>query len=247
MSFVKKIEKLFVFVFVVSWDTALFFLNLLLPKYKLGHVVPKGAPGHGGQWPEYVPPKDGDSRSPCPMLNAMANHGILPHDGKNITFRELNTKIRQTFNFAPSFCFFVPKFSADFLHKSYFKDTLDLEDLSLHSEEAIEHDASLTRQDAALVPDQGKPDLKLVHDLLNEATEKMPDGSPRLTIPDLSRALSKRRVDAKRTNKDYTESFFHNTFGSAKYDTLCYLLRRYANRIVVPEQCSPSLAATLTI
>ena len=148
------------------------------------------------------------------MLNAMANHGILPHDGKNITFKELNVKVRQTFNFAPTFCFFVPKFAADFLHRSYWTGHFDLAELSLHN--AIEHDGSLTRQDAAIVPDQGKPDLKLVHGLLEGATGTMPDGSPGLTIPDLSRALSKRRVDAKKTNEDYTEDFFHNFFGSSK-------------------------------
>jgi len=26
-----------------------------------------------------------DSRSPCPALNALANHGYLPRDGKNIS------------------------------------------------------------------------------------------------------------------------------------------------------------------
>lgn len=148
------------------------------------------------------------------MLNALANHGILPHDGKNISFSELNHKVRQTFNFAPSFCFFVPKFSADFLNRSYWSGRFDLEELSLHN--AIEHDASLTRMDAALVPDQGKPDPTLVAELLGEATGTMEDGRPLLTIPDLSRALSKRRVDARKTNKHYTESFFHNMFGSAK-------------------------------
>lgn len=150
------------------------------------------------------------------MLNAMANHGILPHDGKNITFKQLNTTVRQTFNFAPSFCFFVPKFSANFLSRSYFDDKFDLADLSMHSEKAIEHDASLTRQDAALAPDQGVPDQELVDDLLNVATGKNEDGSPRMTIPDLSRALSKRRADARKSNRAYTESFFHNLFGSAK-------------------------------
>lgn len=88
-------------------------------------------------------------------------------------------------------------------------------ELSLHN--AIEHDASLTRHDAATIPDQGKPDLKLVDDLLSEATGKLPDGSPLLTIPDLSRALSKRRADARKSNEAYTESLFHNIFGSAKY------------------------------
>lgn len=201
---------------VFLWDNTLFMLNLVFPKLKPGHVVPEGAPGCNGSWPDYVSPRATDSRSACPMLNALANHGILPHDGKNITFRELNTTVRQAFNFAPSFCFFVPHFAAGFLNKSYWNDHFDLAELSLHSNKAIEHDGSLTRQDVALVPDQGKPDLQLVQDLLEEASGKMPDGSLRLTIPDLSRALSKRRAGARQTNSEYTESFFHNMFGSAK-------------------------------
>jgi hypothetical protein len=136
--------------------------------------------------------------------------------GKNITFKELNRTVRQTFNFADSFCFFVPKFAADFLNKSYWKDTFDLADLSLHAPNAIEHDASLTRHDAAIQPDQSKPDLQLVDELLKEATHKTKDGKILMTIPDLSRALSKRRADARSTNRDYSESFFHNMFGSAK-------------------------------
>jgi Peroxidase, family 2 len=70
--------------------------------------------------------------------------GILPHNGRNITFKELNEKVRATFNFAPSFCFFVPNYSARMLEKSYSKDTFDLSDLNLHN--GIEHDASLTRE-----------------------------------------------------------------------------------------------------
>ena len=214
MGILDKIAGFFVNIYVFSWDFSLFILNVLTPSLKPGHVVPPHAAGHNLTWPEYVPPKEGDSRSACPMLNAMANHGILPHDGKNISFKELNIKVRHTFNFAPSFCFFVPKFAADFLHRSYWTGKFDLADLSLHN--AIEHDASLTREDAALVPDQGKPDMKLVQDLLKEASGTMPDGSPRLTIPDLSRALSKRRFDARASNKGYTESLFHNMFGSSK-------------------------------
>lgn len=216
MAFLNKIGNVFVDASVMAWDNAIFIMNLVSPKLKPGEVVPDGAPGHGLKWPEYVPPREGDSRSACPMLNAMANHGILPHDGKNISFKEMNSKIRSTFNFAASFCFFVPNFSARYLNKSYANDNFDLADLSLHASNAIEHDASLTRQDAALVPDQGKPDLQLVDELLKEATGKMPDGSPQLTIPDLSRALSRRRADARKSNKDYSESFFHNMFGSAK-------------------------------
>lgn len=104
---------------------------------------------------------------------------------------------------------------ANALSSSYWTGKFDLEELSLHN--AIEHDGSLTREDAALVPDQSKPDLKLVNDLLSEATGKMQDGSARLTIPDLSRALSKRRFYARKTNSEYSESFFHNVFGSSKF------------------------------
>ena len=247
MDIMNKIGNTVVDLLVIIWDNVLFLMNLVTPKMREGRVVPKGAPGHNLTWPDYIPPKDGDSRSACPMLNAMANHGILPHDGKNITFKELNQTVRETFNFAPSFCFFVPNFSARFLNKSYSRDRFDLKDLSLHADNAIEHDASLTRRDEALVPDQSKPDLTLVRDLLQQATGKMPDGSPRLTKSDLSGALSKRRAEARRTNKSYSESFFHNMFGSAKYASATEPIRsmNYVLTSAVRARCSPSSAVVL--
>ena len=216
MAVFNKIGAACVDLSVIVWDGGIALLNLVTPKLKAGEVVPAGCPGYHQKWPEYVPPQEGDSRSACPMLNAMANHGILPHDGRNISFRDLNTKVRQTFNFASSFCFFVPNFAARYLNKSYAHDRFDLAELSLHADNAIEHDASLTRQDAALVPDQGKPDLDLVRQLLAHATGKMPDGTAKLTKADLSRALSERRAEAAKTNPHYSESLFHNMFGSAK-------------------------------
>ena len=63
------------FVGFVLWDLSLTTVNLLTFKRKVGHVTPKGQPGEGGIWPEYTPPRDGESRCSCPALNAMANHG----------------------------------------------------------------------------------------------------------------------------------------------------------------------------
>lgn len=60
---------------VFAWDAGLAFLNLILPNYKRNAVVPLNHPGAGGIWPEYVAPKEGDSRCSCPALNALANHG----------------------------------------------------------------------------------------------------------------------------------------------------------------------------
>ena len=57
----------------------------------------------------------------------------------------MGDKIRVTYNFAPSFCVFVPSFAAGYLNKNYGKDTFDLAQLDLHNK-GIEHDASLTRK-----------------------------------------------------------------------------------------------------
>jgi len=60
---------------VFTWDFGLVLVNAVTPSRKIGHVTPEGTPGAGGKWPEYVPPKESDSRCSCPALNAMANHG----------------------------------------------------------------------------------------------------------------------------------------------------------------------------
>ncbi|KAH9045351.1 Cloroperoxidase [Lactarius pseudohatsudake] len=46
----------------------------------------------------FIPPSAGDSRSPCPALNALANHGILPHDGRGITAYQLISVMRQHYH-----------------------------------------------------------------------------------------------------------------------------------------------------
>ena len=37
----------------------------------------------------YVPAGPGDKRSPCPMINSLANHGYLPRNGQNVLAREM--------------------------------------------------------------------------------------------------------------------------------------------------------------
>ena len=61
--------------YIFTWDISLFLLNLVSFKRKVGKVTLEGNPGFGGKWPEYIPPTETDSRSACPALNAMANHG----------------------------------------------------------------------------------------------------------------------------------------------------------------------------
>ncbi|TFK28336.1 Cloroperoxidase [Coprinopsis marcescibilis] len=214
----EPLGKLFNTAAVLSWDASLTLTNTLRWNRKVGQVTPAGCPGAGGKWPEFIPPKEGDSRCSCPALNAMANHGILPRDGKNIKFTEMNQKIRETYNFAASFCYFVPNYAATMLKKDYANDTFDLVDLDLHN--GIEHDASLCRQDSALVPDQSKPHAPFIRELLDSASGKDNDGNRLLTIEDLTKYSTKRRVEARETNPDFTLAKVHKTFGSSNSSTL---------------------------
>jgi hypothetical protein len=148
----------------------------------------------------------------------MANHGLLPRDGKNIGFKEMGDKIRKTYNFSSTFCWFVPNFAAEMLNKSYKKDKFDLSELDLHN--GIEHDASLTREDVAVAPDQSKPHIPYIKELLSYATGKDSEGNALLTPADLARYSSKRRADARASNPQFTLDFSHKMFGSSNSSTM---------------------------
>ncbi|KAG6908128.1 hypothetical protein DXG01_006097 [Tephrocybe rancida] len=46
----------------------------------------------------FIPPTPGYSRSPCPALNALANHGYIPRNGTRIPFWTLLTAVRHVYN-----------------------------------------------------------------------------------------------------------------------------------------------------
>jgi hypothetical protein len=62
-------------VVIIVWDVSLTVINIVTPSRHVGSVIAQGCPGAGGHWPAFMPPEEGDSRSACPALNAMANHG----------------------------------------------------------------------------------------------------------------------------------------------------------------------------
>ena len=90
----------------------------------------------------------------------------------------------------------------------------------------------LAGEDTFLHPDQSRPSLPLVHQLLlaasgAPATSSSPgmitlsdgtrlDLSRTLTTKDLSRVSSKRRVEARKTNPQFSMSVSHKLFGSSK-------------------------------
>ncbi|KAF2430733.1 Cloroperoxidase [Tothia fuscella] len=95
---------------------------------------------------KWSPPGPGDVRSPCPAINALANHGILPHNGKGITKDMAIKAICQSINFNPTLAsvFATGGVAANPDHSTH---TFDLNHVNKHN--WIEHDVSLSRQDIA--------------------------------------------------------------------------------------------------
>ncbi|RAL12605.1 peroxidase family protein [Aspergillus homomorphus CBS 101889] len=92
----------------------------------------------------WSPAGTNDVRSPCPMLNTLANHGILPHDGKDITEQQTIDALYKALS--------IDEQLARSLHQQALTTnpqpnatTFSLNHLSRHN--ILEHDASLSRQD----------------------------------------------------------------------------------------------------
>jgi len=108
------------------------------------------------------------SRSPCPMLNTLANHGFLSRDGQNITTEDFNNAQVVALNFSPDLAStttnaMVAKLGAP----TNLSDTFSLGQFSSHDH--TEHDASLTRLDV-IQGDAVDVNYGLVQRLLDDAT-----------------------------------------------------------------------------
>ncbi|KAF2105737.1 Chloroperoxidase [Lophiotrema nucula] len=105
-------------------------------------ALPSSYPDNFHTWHPQGP---GDVRAPCPMLNSLANHGFLPHSGKNITAEITQDALFSALNVNKT----VGKFLFDFAITTAPQanaTTFDLDNLARHN--ILEHDASLSREDA---------------------------------------------------------------------------------------------------
>ncbi|KAL1881212.1 hypothetical protein Daus18300_001063 [Diaporthe australafricana] len=95
----------------------------------------------------YQAPTDSDVRAPCPGLNALANHGILPRDGKGITIDILTDAAYTGFTIAgdATLVFGSLAFKTSTTGDA---STFDLDDLKQHNPHVLEHDGSMSRNDS---------------------------------------------------------------------------------------------------
>ncbi|KAI5919028.1 Chloroperoxidase [Camillea tinctor] len=93
----------------------------------------------------WAPAGPNDFRGPCPMMNTLANHGFLPHDGKGLTKEVVVKGLKDGLNFNETLGGIMfdqaiianPEPNATFF-------TLD----NLNRHNVLEHDASMSRSDA---------------------------------------------------------------------------------------------------
>jgi hypothetical protein len=126
-------------------------------------------------------PRPGEHRGPCPALNALANEGFLPRDGK-VTVDQLVHALHERLGIATSIGTLLAKVAMAKLGKPGEGGVrvLDLADLVQHG--FIEHDASLTRQDA-----RDGDAAPLCPPLLDQLLSLSKDGKT-LTLDDLATA-----------------------------------------------------------
>ncbi|KAL8799516.1 MAG: hypothetical protein Q9182_005825 [Xanthomendoza sp. 2 TL-2023] len=86
-------------------------------------------------------------RSPCPALNALANHGYLPRNGRNISSQQFIRSIEDVFNFEEKITTGIVRVYQPFTTTGN-NNTLNLNDLDHHN--PGEFDGSLSRSDLAL-------------------------------------------------------------------------------------------------
>ncbi|CEP14311.1 hypothetical protein [Parasitella parasitica] len=101
--------------------------------------------------------RDTDLRSPCPMLNTLANHGFIARDGRNIKSQDLFDAL-MLMGAPPSVSVLILNYVYFRLQEPHPQDplwaqfkplkTLDLDRLTIF--DVLEHDVSLTRNDTLL-------------------------------------------------------------------------------------------------
>ncbi|KAG8705632.1 hypothetical protein FRC09_002839 [Ceratobasidium sp. 395] len=135
-----------------------------------------------------------DSRSPCPALNTLANHGYIPHDGKNVSFFTLISAIRKVYNFSLFHALFLSTVGIFFCGR-WLTLSVSLADLATPGK--LEHDASIAHRD--LDEDVNVPAPEIIEELLKQSK----DGQT-LTFEDLAEARVKRERTLAKPLDDFT-------------------------------------------
>ncbi|KAK6000392.1 hypothetical protein QM012_003638 [Aureobasidium pullulans] len=124
-------------------------------------------------------------RGPCPGLNALANQGYLPRNGKNITLPQVEEALRTALHMDKALATAITKPLRSLVRKD---GTFDLVLMRQHN--VIEHDASFTRFDFR-EGDNYNFQPTLFRKMLNDA-----NGGP-VTVSSLARTYVRRNKESR--------------------------------------------------
>ncbi|KAK9722184.1 hypothetical protein K7432_002856 [Basidiobolus ranarum] len=120
---------------------------------------------------EYQKPDSSASRSPCPALNALANHGYFPRDGKKLDKATIESGLITVYNLDPSFAEFLTNTALERLGVEDENGKLVLESLEkLATHNVIEHDISLSRLDHS-IGDNNNANPELVEQIVQASED----------------------------------------------------------------------------
>ncbi|KND03953.1 uncharacterized protein SPPG_01404 [Spizellomyces punctatus DAOM BR117] len=152
--------------------------------------------------PAWQAPTAGDVRSPCPILNALANHGLINRNGKDITPAQYTAGLK-TIGCDPVLCGALAQAALNVIpnrKNEKGESVFGLDDLRTHL--GIEHDASLTRNDYDLDPNHDNYSLNRT--LYDQLVSLRDPQTQRLDATSIARARKIRQKDSKDRNPKAT-------------------------------------------
>ncbi|WQF83630.1 Putative chloroperoxidase [Colletotrichum destructivum] len=141
-------------------------------------------------------PGSNDRRSPCPLLNSLANHGYLPRNGQNISVDALIEGMHAGLNLREDAKLFfrLQGNKAVGASSTGDKTTFHLNDLNKH--DLIEHDASLSRADIYF-----GDNWSFNQTIFDETKSYWPSAT--ISISDAAKALAARQKSAEAINPEF--------------------------------------------
>lgn len=125
---------------------------------------------------DYIPPGNGDVRSPCPFLNTMANHGHLPRSGRAVTFEGIRQTIVDVLGLHNDFATVLTT-AAKNGSPFYGLDPFDLDFLTQPGHEG---DLSLFRYDQTETYHDQTPQKSLIKELIDQAYKDPQSGEKKI-------------------------------------------------------------------
>ncbi|KAH7406144.1 Chloroperoxidase [Phaeosphaeria sp. MPI-PUGE-AT-0046c] len=166
----------------------------------------------GIDFADWHPQGDGFVRSPCPALNSLANHNVLPRNGRHYTVPMLVKALGEGLNVSAEIATTLATLGLS-LSENPASGAFNLDDLNKHN--AIEHDASLSRQDF----DLGGNAQAFDREVFNETLSYF-NGATNVGIEEVAAARWGRIQSSKANNSKFVygaNQTFPSYFESAGY------------------------------